>query len=310
MTIYKISIFAIFALLAPLINVTAATVPLDKVIAIVNTGVVTQSQLNATISIMTQQLEATGKSVPPAAELRKKALDQAIGDTLQSQIAERVNIKITDADVDHAIASIATQNHLSIAQLKEALQKQGMNDSGYRKQLHNQLLLHAVQQQALAGKINISPAEIQAYIKNSAFNEQTQYRLDDLLIPLTVKASPSDIETATNQAKALLQKAKKGTALSQLADHQVTYTDLQWRTIKEIPDVFKHAVSQLKQGGIAGPIQAPNGLHIIQLLEIKGNPVTAEAAKQAIFQQKIQNAVDAWTRELRKTAYVKILGIV
>ena len=69
--IYKISLLALFFLTAPLMNIRAATIPLDKVIAIVNTGVVTQSQLNDAIAIMAQQLVAAGKPVLPAAELRR-----------------------------------------------------------------------------------------------------------------------------------------------------------------------------------------------------------------------------------------------
>ena len=303
--IYKISLLALFFLTAPLMNIRAATIPLDKVIAIVNTGVVTQSQLNDAIAIMAQQLVAAGKPVLPAAELRKKALNQTIGDTLQLQIAERANIKITDADVNRTITNIATQNHLSLDQLKEALKKQGMSYNSYHQQLHNQLLLHTVQQQALAGKINISPVEIEAYVKKNTLNEQTQYHLDDLLIPYM--STSSDVEATNNLAKNLLQKAKQGTSLSQLAGNQATYTDLQWRTTKEIPEIFTNTIAHLKQGGIAGPIKAPNGLHIIQLLGIKGQSMTSEAAKQAIFQEKIQEAADAWTQELRKTAYVKIM---
>jgi peptidyl-prolyl cis-trans isomerase SurA len=289
----------------------AEVVPLDKVVAVVNNSVLTQNQLNETIIELKQQLQATGQAIPEGAALRKKALDRAIGELLQLQIAQRANIKLSDADVTRAINQIAAQNKLSLDQLTAELEKQGIDYTQYRKQIHDQIILQQVQQQALAGKVNVSKAEVQAYLKKApaANNDQAQYRLDDLLIPLKEEATPQQVEAATQQAKELLNKASAGASFSELAKGPVQRIGLEWRMAKDLPEVFANALRNLKVGEIAGPIKAPNGLHLLHLLEARGNAAALNEAqaKQIVFQKKLQEQVDKWTQELRKSAYVKIM---
>lgn len=308
---YYIAIIGFCFLLAPLFSQASDAVPLDKVVAVVNNSVITQNQLNDTVQMLTQQLQATGQPLPSADVLRKKALDQAIGELLQLQVAQHAHIVVSDADVTHTITKIAEQNHLTLDQLKEALQKQGIQYKTYRTQIHDQIMMHQVQQQALSAKVSVTDAQVQAYLKKAPLtnNQQTQYHLDDLLIPLSDSASASDVSAATNQANDLLQKARAGASLSELAQNNLQHTDLQWRTVKDLPPVFSGAVTNLKVGDVTGPIKAPNGLHILRLLDER-NPtksLTKAEAKQAVLQEKMQEKIEEWVKELRKTAYIKIM---
>ena len=287
-----------------------AAVPLDKVVAVVNSSVLTQNQVDQTAEEIKQQLQATNQPLPAPAVLRQKALDKAIGEQLQLQVAERAKISVSDADVTRAINSIAQQNHLSLEQLKETIQKQGFTFSTYRTQIHNQMVMQHVQQQAIGNKVQVSQAEAQAYLKKAAnvVNNQTAYRLDDLLIPLDASATPAETALATKQAEALLRQARSGTSFNQLAKPPVQRTDLQWRAAQDLPSMFVSAVSHLKIGDITGPIKAPNGLHILRLVDARGQTALTEAeAKQKVWQQKMQQEVEKWTAELRKSAYVKVM---
>jgi len=289
-------IFIGFFLFSTLWATPSSVVPLDKVVAIVNNSVLTQNQLNEAIEEFKQQLQATGQPIPTPEVLRQEALNKAISELLQ---------------VTNTIQQIAEQNHLSLEQLKEALQQQGINYTAYCTQIHDQLVIQRVQQQALAGKVHISDAEVKAYWKKAPTpnNEQASYRLDDLLVPLPENASPAEVTAATQQANELLQRAKKGIKFSDLATGSVQHIDLQWRTLKELPDVFANAIKNLNIGDATGPIRAPNGLHILRMLDAKDHTATmTEAqAKQKALQQKVQEETDKWVMELRKSAYIKIM---
>jgi len=289
----------------------AAPVPLDKVVAVVNNSVVTENQLNQTIQTLKQQMQAKGEPLPSDAVLRKKALDQAIGEVLQLQIAQRVNIVATDADVDRAIASIAKQNNLTVDQLKTAISQQGINYKTYRKQLQDQIILQQLQQQALAAKVQVSPAEVDAYLKKAPPPNlnSVRYHVDDLLIPLPNDATPEQITAVKKQATELLQKARSGESFAQLAQGPVQHIDLQWRTVKDFPDIFVNIVPTLKVNEVTVPIKAPNGFHLLRLLAVEGQTtsLTRAEAQQAVLQKKIQQETEKWVQELRKTAYVKVM---
>lgn len=312
---FRILTMSVAVLITPLFAFADTAMPLDKVVAIVNNSVITQSQLDDNIDIIKQQLQATGQPIPSAAELRKKALDQAIGQTLQLQVAQRVKIVVTDADVTAAINKIAEQNHLTLEQLKDTLVKEGMNYATFRARIHDQMLLHQVQQQALAGKVQVTNADVKAYMKRApALSDNAQYHLEDLLIPLSDTATQSEKDAVTKQATELLQKARAGTSLNELAQqappaNTLQYTDLQWRAANQLPDIFITPVKTLKAGDISGPITAPNGLHIVRLIEVnsQAKPLTEAQAKQMVLQEKVQKQADAWVQELRKSAYIKIM---
>lgn len=290
-----------------------AATPLDRVVAVVNEKVITQNQLNAVLADLQREPQAPGQPPLSAAELRTKALDMLINQSLQLQLAAHDKLTISDADVNKAIAQIAQQNNLNVAQLKEALAKQHISYTQFYKHLHDQLLIHQLQQRIFAGRVTVSDQEVQAYLKNppAQLTTNTQYRLDDLLLPLDQAAPAATVTTAQATAEQLLTQARKGISFVQLAKSTVgaQQAELGWRNANELPTVFAAQVLTMKPGSIIGPIRAPNGFHLLKLLDVKGQTqtLTAAQAKNLIFQQKIKSQVDDWLQELRKSSYVRIM---
>ena len=66
----------------------------------------------------------------------------------------------------------------------------------------------------------------------------------------------------------------------------------------------------MQKGDIAGPISAPNGFHVIQLVNVRGQTLPAPSQKELqniAYQIKFQKEVKAWLKQLRKSAYVKVV---
>src|SRR4051794_26978003 len=110
----KIITLSLFVVMAT--HAFAAT--LDSIVAIVNDNPITQSQLNAQVSLYREQLEFAQAPIPAPAVLRKQALQNMIDTQLQLQLAKKENITVDDAGVTQAITHIAQQNGLTLAQLQ------------------------------------------------------------------------------------------------------------------------------------------------------------------------------------------------
>ncbi len=292
---------------------SGSAVPLDRVVAIVNDEVVTQSQLNAMISDMKGALQASNTPIPNPTELKTKALDQLINQRLQMQVATRNKITATDADVNKVMAGIAAQNHLTMDQLKQALAKQNVSYNKFRSQIHDQLIVHKLQQGLFSSKVSVSDADVQAYLKKAPQqgDPNTQYHLEDLLIPLEESASPADIAAAQKKAQGLQAKARQGFTFIQLTTTEpgIEHSDLGWRHVNELPEVFAAQIKNLKPGEVSAPIQAPNGIHLVKLVAVQGQakPLSADQAKMMVFQDKIKSQIDIWLEKLRKSAYIKVM---
>jgi peptidyl-prolyl cis-trans isomerase SurA len=86
--------------------------------------------------------------------------------------------------------------------------------------------------------------------------------------------------------------------------------ELDWAYPGDLVPEFERAMFQLQPGQLSEPIRSVFGMHLIQLLERKREPLTEQrlrtAARMVLRDQKLTEAVSDWTREVRANAYVEI----
>lgn len=272
-------------------------IELDRVIAVVNDSVITESQLQQQIVSAQQQLRLSHTPIPKPAVLRKQVLDQLIDKELMTQIARQMSISIDDAELDKSIAEIASRNGLTIDQLRAELKKQGIDYERYRHDIREQMLVSHVQQTAVAGKINISEQEVnelaaQLAKRPTKANPSTEYQVQDILIALSSTPTTEEVQQKKQTAEALLAKLQKGASFQQLAAEEsngqqaLQGGDLGWRKLNELPELFAQQVKTMKPGDIAGPIRAPNGYHLIRLASVRNN--SSELPQRYITETKVQ----------------------
>jgi peptidyl-prolyl cis-trans isomerase SurA len=297
----------------------SAEQPLDKMVAIVNDDVISGTELNHAVDTAKVQIAQEHVAAPPANVLQKQVLDQLINKKIQLQIAKQAGIEIKDADVDAAIAHIASQNHLSISSLYEHINQEGMTTSEYRHEIHDQMAMQKLQQQEVASKITISPQEVTNFMHSRTWqtNATKEYHLQDILIPFSDTPSTEEIAKAKKHADMVMAKIKQGqnfdqVALSESSGNQALQGgDLGWRQLPEIPTAFADQVVRMHPNDSAGPIQSPNGFHIIRLVEeralsAKQVATSRKAIESLLLQQKFEEAVQNWVSKLRSQAFVVI----
>ncbi|MEY3981749.1 MAG: hypothetical protein RLZZ281_618 [Pseudomonadota bacterium] len=86
--------------------------------------------------------------------------------------------------------------------------------------------------------------------------------------------------------------------------------ELDWAYPGDLVPEFERAMFGLQPGQISEPVRSVFGIHLIQLLERKREPLTEQrlrtAARLALRDRKLAEAVADWTREVRANAYVEI----
>lgn len=310
--IYKI-FFTTLLVIAPIYSAWATnSVPLDKVVAVVNDQVITQSELNKAINIVKEQFQAANSPLPSLADMHKQVLNELILKDIQLQTAKRAGIKVTEAQLDDAIDKIAAQNKLNLASLKQKLTAQHMTYSQFRQQIREQMLISELQKRAIAGNINVSEQDIQAVLKNAPkqMTANAVYHIQDILIPLTSSATSAQTQAAKQNANKIIQQLRKDVAVQKaISATGAQVNDLGWRSASQLPDLFSKQVQGLSTGDVAGPIYAPNGLHILKLAAVQGNApkLTPITARELAFQRKFQEQLQMWLNQLRASAYVKIM---
>jgi peptidyl-prolyl cis-trans isomerase SurA len=300
------------------VGVASSPVPLDRIAAIVNNDVITESQLDHQIAITKNEIRQANMQLPPENVLRKQVLQQLIDQQLQLQLAESSGINVSDAELNLGLQRIAKQRNISVHQLYQQVQKVGYTIKEFRQEARNQVKIEKLQQRNIISRIRVTPQEVNDFLltmKRSGQSVSREYHLRDILIPLADAPSPAQIAEAEKQAKNIMQQLKHGANFQQLAIAKSSGSkalqggDLGWRKLAELPAVFADKVKKMKIGDVAGPIRASNGVHIIKLLSTRGpqssQQVNKKEIQQMIFQRKAEEELQQFINTLRSQVYVK-----
>ncbi|KTD45719.1 peptidyl-prolyl cis-trans isomerase D [Legionella rubrilucens] len=274
--------------LAMLLPTLALAQPLDSVVAIVNDGVITSSELNTQVEALRQQMQARKMQMPPEKTLRKQVLQHLIDVDLQLQLAKQNDMTVDSTELNEAINKIAANNHLTLTELREELTRQGISWQSYRENIRKEILISRVQQKAVGKDVSaISNEQVEDYLKTAQFQDKTQftYHLQNIVIPLPEEPTTEQLNKARQKAKELLAKIKKGEDFNRLAiaessgEFALEGGDLGMRHLAELPEVFAKQVVNMKTGQIAGPIRTGNGFQLIRLIAIGGAEQKHEVVK-------------------------------
>ncbi|MCD0503222.1 SurA N-terminal domain-containing protein, partial [Bordetella petrii] len=148
----------------------------DGIAAVVNKDVITLREVDSASVRATQDLKQRGIQVPPPEILRRQVLQSLIMDRLQTQEADRMGIRVNDAQIDQAIQTIAERNRLPVAQMRAEVEKSGVSWTQYRESLSHDIRMNRLRQRAVDANIIITDAEVDAFLKdrerNPAFGAQ------------------------------------------------------------------------------------------------------------------------------------------
>jgi len=289
-------------------SLAATEQTLDTIVATVNNGVITQSEVDRATQAVIENFRAAGQPAPSKSILRKKVLNQLIDKNLQLQLAHDNGLTVTTAELNQAIKNVAEQNHLTINELYRATAAQGMSKESYQNDLKEQILLQKLQQQEVGPKVSITPAEINNYIEQAEQKTPAAftYHLKDFQIPLADEPTTIEIANAKKQAEKLISLLRQG---KDTASIQHSETDLGPMSIDEIPSAFTKAVTNLAKSNYAGPIQTGNGFHIIYLLDrtaAEKSKISTDRAQQALFEEKYQKVLKQWLALIRGRATINL----
>ncbi|STY30948.1 peptidyl-prolyl cis-trans isomerase SurA [Legionella wadsworthii] len=262
------------------VGVTEAKQLLDKVVAVVNNGVITASELNKQVELTKKQIAAQKMQVPANSILRKQVLQHLIDVHVQLQMAKQHGITVDDTELNQAIEKIASSNHATLTQLREEIIRQGMTWEGYRENIRKEMILSHLQQKAVGKEAAVSNEQVEQYLKTEGGivnRAALTYHLQNIVIPLNEEPTSEEVKKAKSKADILLSKIKKGEDFSRLAienssgEFALEGGDLGERHLAELPELFAKEVVNMKAGQVSGPLRAGNGFQLIKLVSIGGD---------------------------------------
>ena len=281
-------------------DLSTSGVPLDRIAAVVNDGVVLNSELDQQTEEIIARLRQQNTELPPRNVLRRQILERLVVEEIQIQRADKLGLQISDEMLNGALENIARNNGISFPDLPRMLEQQGISYRDYRDEIRRQMTLQMLRQRDVIARINISPREMEqamARAKNAP-NQNSEYNISHILVSVPVTATPEQIEAREQRMREAYEKAKAGEDFAQLA---LTYSDsttnieggsLGWRKGSQLPSIIADQIVKMQDGQVSEPIRTPSGFHLFRLNESRGG------TQQAVVTQVHARHILLTTNEL------------
>ncbi|WP_192457898.1 peptidylprolyl isomerase SurA [Musicola keenii] len=258
-------------------TVFAAPQVMDKVAAVVDNGVVLESDINSLMQSVKMNSQESGQQLPDDATLRHQILERLIMDNIVLQMAQKMGAQVSDDQLDRAIANIAQQNHMTLDQLRSRLAAEGINYDTYRSQIRKDMTIADVRNSEVRRRVTVLPQEVDALAQQIASQgSDKEVNLSQILLPLPENPSQEQVDKAESLANRLVKDARQGADFGKLA---ITYSadpqalkggQMGWGRPQELPSLFAEHLANPEKGQVIGPIRSGVGFHILRVNDTRG----------------------------------------
>ena len=270
-----------FLFLSLVINCAWSQQSLDKIIAIVDKEVITESDLNFTV----QQLALQNRLDPKSKELRDRVLDGMINDKLVLAQAIEDSIVVSDDEVTDRLEQQIQRMTTQVGGQQKLEEVYGMTvnrmkrDFQFRELIRKQMLVQKIQQQRQT-QMTISRREVEEFFatyKDSIPKVPTEYELSHIYIE--PKPDSSILKLLVVKIQKIIDSIKAGGDFAEFAKRYSSDGsaaqggDLGFARRGSFVKEFEEVAFTLSENEISKPVKTQFGYHIIQLVDRRGDAV-------------------------------------
>ncbi len=263
---------------------------IDQIAVVVNDEVITRNEVNQRVAQVEANMRAKGVPPPEAADMKRQVTEQMIATRAQLQLAKEMGVRVDDPTLDRAIANIAEQQKMTVQEMRNQMEKEGMTFAGFRDEIRGEIQMQRLRQHEVDSKIQVSDAEVDTYLlaEKAAAAEAVEMDISQLLVRIPDNATPAQLAASKSRADDVARQLRTGADFSKMA---ATYSNapdalkggaIGWRDPNTLPPLFANELKKLSKGQITSVIKTNAGFYILRLNDVRS---AAKVADKAAVQQ-------------------------
>lgn len=273
MTNYLTKILLFLCLFIKL-NFIYAYQELDRIVAVVNSEIITFNELSEGVDKALLFFEQNSIDPPEQSIIEKKVLDELIEQKIIESYAEEWNIKASQEDIDALIQNILSANNITLEELKSDLIEQASSFDKLVKSLKYEIILKKIKNREISSKLNISDFEVKKHKEKLAKIKPDIYDLSHILIKFSSEPTSEEKKEKRELSQEVFNKLKSedfSKVAYEFSDAPDANEGGALGKLKqsELPEIFIEKIDKLKAGEFSSPFESNNGIHIIKINQIE-----------------------------------------
>ena len=267
----------------------------DSIQVVVNDEVITRNEVAGRLVQVTQNMKARNAQMPDPATMERQVLEAMIVERAQLQLAKEMGVKVDDRTLDATIGRIAENQKLSVQDMRNQMEKEGMPFSQFREDIRNEIMMQRLREHEVDSKIQVSEAEIDTYMAATKAAEADRIEVDisQILVRVPENASPEQIAARAARAEEVMRQLRTGADFARMAS---TYSDapdalkggeIGWRDADRLPPMFSTELRKLEAGQVTPVLKTNVGFHILKLAGKR--PLGGETEKSVVEQTQARH---------------------
>ena len=290
----------------------------DRIVAVVNDEVITQSELEesmlpfvADYKIRYGEEELQEK----IDEARADALNRLIEEKLILQEARRRGIIIDEEEVEERLEDVKARFKTE-DNFKSALEESGISLSKLRQRYGEQIMMKTMVSGLINARVHVSPTEVAAYYyahpEDFTIPETVRFKV------LLLKPVPSrNMQQTESLALKLLDRVRSGEDFDALVKQYSKGPnvdkggDMGYMPAEAIVLEVREEIAKLEPGEISGLVMTSAGYNIIKLIDRKTTGTqelsqVQDLIRERLFQREAELTLREFVNQLKEDAYIEI----
>ena len=300
-----------------------STIDMNAAVVTVDGTVITEAQVT---KLLDARMEQLASRIPPnmkdqyRQQMRKRIVEQLTIEEILTQKEAKMNITVTQADVNAMEQEQMKKQNLSPDEFKSLLKAYGMTYSDFEQNIRKQLMFEKLMADEFKTKVK-EPNDTDAkafYTENiDQFKEQEGIHAKHILIKPEDSNDPNQAKAAAKaKAEDILKKIKGGANFEELAKEYSACPssknggDLGQQPKGTFVPEFEKAAYALEPNQISDVVETSFGYHIIKLIShTDANTTSFEQVKEKITQyltnKQKEGVVNDYIQKIKKEADLK-----
>ncbi len=254
-------------------------VPSESVAAIVNDTVITTYDVRQRMKLM---LISAGGQIPPEAlpQLQQQAVRDLVEEKLKLQETAKFELEVPDEQVNEEFALMAAQSNMTLAQLMETLENEGISPNSLKEQIKSSIAWPQLVQGRFRDRVRVNDDEVEDTLQRMrADANKEQYLVSEVCIPVD---NPAQAQQYYQGGLQLIEQMRRGVPFSVVAQQFSACTtaavggDLGWVRSGELPPELDNAIRELPAGSVTNPIPSEGAFMILAVRDKREAVIAGE----------------------------------